>query len=56
MPLDFGPVVLGGNVHELDEGDSIAYGPQTTTEYRNEGEEPARVMVLIDTSKAGGAS
>ena len=45
-------IVLGGTAHELEPGDSIIYGPQTTTEYQNPGPEPARLMLLIDTSKA----
>lgn len=44
-------VVLGGAAHELECGDSIAYGPQTTIEYQNPGEVPARLLLLIDASK-----
>ncbi len=44
-------VVLGGAVHRLEVGDSISYGPQTI-EYRNSGEVPAQIVVLVDRSKA----
>lgn len=44
-------VVLGGTVHRLGVGDSIVYGPQTTTEYRNPTGEPSELLLLIDTSK-----
>ena len=47
-------IVLGGNVHELGPGDSITYGPQTTTEYQNPGDVPTKLLLLIDTSKAAG--
>ena len=46
-------VLLGGNAHPLGPGDSITYGPQTTTEYRNAGDEPAEFLLVIDTSKVG---
>ncbi|EDM77700.1 transcriptional regulator, XRE family with cupin sensor [Plesiocystis pacifica SIR-1] len=49
-------VVLGGRSFELELGDSITYGPQSTTEYRNPGDEPAQILLLIDTSKVHGAS
>ena len=49
-------VVLGGSPHSLGPGDSITYGPQTTTEYRNPHSEPAELLVLVDTSKAGASS
>jgi transcriptional regulator with XRE-family HTH domain len=44
-------VVIGGMVHRLGVGDSIVYGPQTTTEYRNPTGEPSELLLLIDTSK-----
>ncbi len=44
-------VVLGGTAHRLGLGDSIVYGPQSTTEYRNPSGEPSEILVLIDTSK-----
>ncbi len=43
-------VVLGGKVHRLGVGDSIVYGPQTTTEYRNSSGEPTEILVLISTT------
>jgi transcriptional regulator with XRE-family HTH domain len=44
-------VVLGGEVHTLEVGDSISYGPQSTTEYRNPGEVLARLLLIVDRSK-----
>ena len=44
-------VVLGGKAHLLEPGDTISYGPQTTTEYRNPGDEPAEILLIIDSSK-----
>ena len=35
-------------------GDSITYGPQTTTEYRNPGPTPCELLLVIDSSKVGG--
>lgn len=45
--------MLGGEQHTLGAGDTITYGPQTTTEYRNDGIEPCEILLLGDTSKAG---
>lgn len=47
-------VILGGEANLLEVGDSIIYGPQTTSEYRNVGEDPARILLLVDTSKVEG--
>lgn len=44
-------VVLGGDAHPLGPGDSIYYGPQTTTEYRNVGDAPATILLLSDSSR-----
>jgi transcriptional regulator with XRE-family HTH domain len=45
-------VVLGGEVHTLEAGDSISYGPQATTEYVNPSDAPARLLLIADRSKA----
>ncbi len=42
----------GGETHLLHAGDTITYGPQTTTEYRNDGAEPCEILLLGDASKA----
>lgn len=47
-------VVLGGEVHTLDVDDSISYGPQATTEYRNPTDAPARLLLIVDRSKSLG--
>jgi transcriptional regulator with XRE-family HTH domain len=43
---------LGGERHVLGPGDSITYGPQTTTEYRNDGSEACEILLLGDSSKS----
>ena len=43
---------LGGERHVLQAADSITYGPQATTEYRNEGDDPCEILLLGDSSKA----
>ena len=44
-------LLLGGNRHDLGPRDTITYGPQTTTEYRNEGDEPCEFFMLADTTR-----
>ncbi len=44
--------LLGGERYLLAAGDSVSYGPQTTCEYRNEGDEPCTVLLLSDSSKS----
>lgn len=44
-------IVLGGTAHRLGLGDSITYGPQTTTEYRNPSGEASEILLLIDNSR-----
>ncbi len=44
--------VLGGERYTLRPGDCVTYGPQTTTEYRNEDpREPCELLLLGDTSR-----
>lgn len=43
----------GGETHHLTAGDTITYGPQTTTEYCNDGDESCEILLLGDASKAG---
>lgn len=45
-------IVLGGKPYDLEPGDSITYGPQVTTEYRNQGSEPCEILLLSDSSQA----
>lgn len=45
-------VVLGGEPYVLHDGDSLTYGPQITTEYRNDADVPARILVAVDSSRA----
>jgi XRE family transcriptional regulator, regulator of sulfur utilization len=45
-------VVLGAEVHTLAIGDSICYGPQAKIEYRNPSDALARLLLIVDRSKA----
>ncbi|KIG17770.1 Transcriptional regulator [Enhygromyxa salina] len=45
-------VVLGGEVHTLEAGDSISYGPVSTTEYINPSDGPTRLFLIVDRTKA----
>ena len=44
-------VVLGGARHCLGPRDTLTYGPQTTTEYRNESDGPLEFLLLCDSSR-----
>ncbi|PRQ03899.1 helix-turn-helix domain-containing protein [Enhygromyxa salina] len=44
-------IVLGGEVHTLELGDSISYGPQSTTEYINPSDAPTRLLLVVDRSR-----
>jgi transcriptional regulator with XRE-family HTH domain len=44
--------VLAGEERVLEAGDTITYGPQTSTEYRNNGDEPCEILLLSDASKS----
>lgn len=44
-------LLLGGTEHVLGPRDTITYGPQTTTEYRNDGDEPCEFFMLADTTR-----
>lgn len=45
-------IVLGGEPYSMRAGDSLTYGPQTTTEYRNDGPTETRILVAVDSSRA----
>lgn len=45
-------LVLGGERHLLGSGDGITYGPQTTTEYRNERARVCRFLLCADATRA----
>ncbi len=45
-------LVLGGERLELEAGDGATYGPQTTTEYRNDTGRPCRFLLAGDATRA----
>lgn len=45
-------LVLGGDATVLEAGDGATYGPQTTTEYRNDKGRPCRFLLVADATRA----
>ncbi|MCC6781451.1 MAG: helix-turn-helix domain-containing protein [Planctomycetes bacterium] len=45
-------LVLGGEATVLETGDGATYGPQTTTEYRNDKARPCRFLLVADATRA----